>query len=107
MSSAFRTVFLTALIALVGCSGFTLGPTIEKRTIIVHAGTGIEILDQVTVKAHLLTDDGHDTFEQDIGGWVCLHPDHWDAVKREIARLRHKCHEDDPPPPPTSTEPGH
>lgn len=77
-----------------GCSGLTLGPTIERRAIIVHPGVGIEILDNVTVEARAIREDGPtDTFEQDIGGWIAMPPDHWDTVKREIKRLREKAGE--------------
>jgi hypothetical protein len=91
-----------SLFLLVGCSGFAIGPTIERKAIIVRAGTGIEILDQVTVKGHVLkdsTDDKVESFEQDIGGWIAMHPDHWEAVKREINRLRVKVGEAKPPNP--------
>lgn len=75
-----------------GCSGLTIGPTIERKVIIVKSGTGIEVLDQVTVKARLLQ-NGRLHFKQDIGGWVAMHPDHWESVKKEIIRLRKKAGE--------------
>lgn len=85
----------SALVLLQGCSGFALGPTIERKTIIVKAGTAIEVVSQTTVDARLLSDTGAgDVFEQDVGGWVMMHPDHWDAVKREIKRLRVKAGEE-------------
>jgi hypothetical protein len=80
-----------SLLFAVGCN-ITLGPIVETKTIIVKPGTGIEILDQVTVHAHLLKDGGEkaDVFEQDIGGWVAIHPEHWQAVKNKIAQYKEK-----------------
>lgn len=74
-----------------GCSGLTIGPKVETRVIIVQPGLPVEILDSVVVSARVLRRDGDaptDVFQQDIGGWVAMHPGHWDSLKREIARLR-------------------
>lgn len=72
-----------------GCEGLTLGPVITRKAIIVRAGTAIEVVENVSVEARILTDNGEsDVFEQDIGGWITLHPDHWDAVQSEFERLR-------------------
>lgn len=86
---------LTALIASQGCSGFTLGPVVEKKAIIVRAGTAIEIVEQIKVEARILREDGpSDIFQQDVGGWITMHPDHWEALKREMTRLRKKAGEE-------------
>lgn len=82
---------LAAIIFLLpfsGC-GLTLGPTVEKKAIIVRAGTAIEIIEDEEVMARILTGDGNsDLFSQNVGGWIAMHPDHWDALKREIDRLK-------------------
>lgn len=79
-------MLLVLLLLLNGC-GLTLGPVIERKTIIVRAGTAIECLEQIEVKAHTLKRP-KEVFQQDIGGWIIMHPDHWEALKREIERLR-------------------
>lgn len=89
--TAKLTLIACAILAcsLYGCS-LTLGPVTEKKAVIVQSGTGVEILENRTVRCHLLSDkDGTvDELRQDIGGWVAMHPDHWQAVKSTIARLR-------------------
>lgn len=76
-------------------SGCTIGPVIETRAIVVKSGTPIEVLEQIKVKARILTDTNGeiDVFKQDIGGWITMHPDHWISLKKEIERLRKKCDE--------------
>jgi len=73
-----------------GCSGFTLGPVIERKAVIVQAGTAIEVVETVEVLAWELgaNSEDADVFLQPIGGWICMHPDHWAALRREIKRLR-------------------
>ena len=86
--------------SLAGCSGLTLGPTIEKKLVVVRAGTAIEVTENTTVKCRLLTpaDGKTDIFEQDIGGWVMMHPDHWETLRSEFKRLQIKCGEAKGPP---------
>ncbi|MBN2714106.1 MAG: hypothetical protein JXR97_16930 [Planctomycetes bacterium] len=95
MARATTTVLMILVCSLLtGCS-VTLGPRVEKKTVIVKAGMPLEILENVTVEAKLLkAPDGEvDVFEQDIGGWVAMPPEHWGSVKKEINRLRAKCGE--------------
>lgn len=88
-------ILILGYILMMGCSGLTIGPVVEKKAIIVRAGTAIEIVEQVEVDARLLKKDGAtDIFQQDVGGWVTMHPDHWDALKREVERLRKKAGEE-------------
>ncbi len=42
------------------------------------------ILDNVTVKARLLTDEGGKVVEQDVGGWIAMPRPHWEALKRAL-----------------------
>lgn len=82
---------------LVGCSGLTLGPTVERTAVIVRAGTAVEIVEDVAVTARVLKEDGTtEEFQQHVGGWITMHPDHWETLKREFARLRIKAGEAGP-----------
>lgn len=73
-------------LALAGCSGLTLGPRVETRVVVIRAGTAVEILENHTLHARVL--NAETTFQQDVGGWIAMHPDHWEALKREVQRLR-------------------
>lgn len=96
IQSACAILACSLLAFLAGCSsGLTFGPTIERRAIVVRAGTGVEILTQVEVEARVLPESSpenravkSDIFKQDVGGWIALHPDHWESVKREVMRLQ-------------------
>ncbi len=66
----------------VGCD-LSLGPKVATKYLIVHPGKPLQVLSQAKVKARLLDGSG-DAVEQDIGGWICLPPDHWDAIKRAL-----------------------
>lgn len=88
------TGIVTLLLLLPGCGGLTLGPTIERKAIIVNAGVPIEVLENVEVEARVLGPDGpSETFTQDIGGWITMHPSHYKTVKEEMERLRKKAGE--------------
>jgi len=43
----------------------------------------MQILENKAVRGRVL-DGGGDAVEQDIGGWITMPPDHWDAVKRKL-----------------------
>jgi hypothetical protein len=83
-------------VALAGCD-ITLGPKTEVRAVIVTPGLPVEIIENQKVKAHVLTEAQTEKggevnpFYQDVGGWIAMPPEHWQAVKREIERLRKKC----------------
>lgn len=61
-----------------GC--FTLGPRVETRFVIVHQGQPIQVLDNRTVRGRRIGDDAVAT--QDIGGWMAMPRDHFDALMR-------------------------
>jgi hypothetical protein len=87
-------IWACSLLLLFGCSGLTIGPVVEKKAIIVHAGTAIEILEDIEVDAHLLQDVGTtNTFRVNVGGWIAMHPDHWDSLKKDYQRLKVKAGE--------------
>ena len=70
------------LLLLCGC-GLTLGPTVKTEYVIVHPGKPLEVLENATVKGKVL-DGTADPVRQDIGGWVVMPQDHWNAVKRRL-----------------------
>jgi len=77
------------VICLTGCN-VTLGPRVEKKMIIVQAGTPIEVLTQTVVDCRVLTETGMgevDVCQQDIGGWIMMHPDHWKSLKLKYKEL--------------------
>ena len=83
-----------SLILLAGCSGFAIGPTVEIRSIVVRAGVPIEVMENETVDARVMKEDGPtDIFQQDIGGWITMPPDHWETFKKEYERLKKKAGE--------------
>lgn len=86
---------LFLILVLCGC-GLTLGPRVETNLIILKPGLPIEILENRTVKAHLLTDKegAVKIFKQDIGAWISMPPEHWESIKKEMERLRKKCGEE-------------
>jgi hypothetical protein len=91
-----KRVACILLLLLTACGGLTIGPTIERKAIIVHAGTPIVVMESVTVEAVVMADkdvEDADVFEQEVGGWVMMHPDHWVSVKNEMQRLRLKAGE--------------
>ena len=83
-------IWACSLLLVCGCD-VTLGPKVEKKGIVVKSGTGIEVLKNVTVPGKVMSpnpDGEYDEIQQDIGGWITMHPDHWDTVKRNIKDLR-------------------
>jgi hypothetical protein len=90
-----RILACSIIVFLISGCDVTLGPKTEVKTIIVKPGSGVEVLSDVVVNARLLSgvDGNTDIFRQDIGGWIAVHPDHWQSVKNEINRLREKCGE--------------
>jgi hypothetical protein len=67
---------------LAGCKGgLTLGPTIQREVVVVHAGQPVVIRENVTVKAHR-ADAPDAPFEVDIGGWIAMPPEQFDELMR-------------------------
>jgi hypothetical protein len=61
-----------------------IGPQ-EKETItILHPGRPIKILRNCTVDARPLKDEQAKPAKVDVGGWIAMPPDHWDAVTLSI-----------------------
>lgn len=65
-------------------SACTIGPQVKTEFVIVRTGRPLEILENVTVRARRLEDET--VARQDIGGWVCMPRDHWEAVRRALEK---------------------
>ena len=65
-----------------GCD-LTLGPKVKTRYVIVKPGKPLRVLENKVVKVRVLKGEG-DPIAQDVGGWVAMPEEHWDAVKRKI-----------------------
>ena len=80
-----RKILLISGLILLCCGswGCTIGPRIATKYIIVHPGKPIEVLENRKIKGILLEDPG-DPVTMDIGGWVAMPPEHWEAVTRAL-----------------------
>ena len=87
--SALTILACSVLLLAAGC-GLTLGPIAKTRYVIVKPGLPVEILESKVVRCRLVKDAKGDAVLQDVGGWVAMHPDHWQSVKAEVERLRKK-----------------
>lgn len=83
-----KLLWMVGLILLVcgnsGCD-LTLGPKTKTEYVIVHTGKPLEILENRSVKGRVIDGSGA-AVEQDVGGWVVMPPDHWEAVKRKLEK---------------------
>lgn len=78
------------LIAIALCFGIaacdlTLGPKVKTKLIVMRPGKPFHILENRKVRGRLLNEGG-DTVAQDVGGWVAMPLDHWEAIKRTLQR---------------------
>ena len=80
-------------LSLLGCS---LRPSVTDNYVIVQAGSPIRVLDTkdrkhkpVSVYGSLMEDESKKA-QQDITGWVCMPPDHWDVIKRMLEKNAQK-----------------
>ena len=69
---------LPTLIFLSGCD-LTLGPKVKTEYLFIHAGVPCRVVDDVTVRVRLDKENAA-TVKQNIGGWVVLHPDHFEKL---------------------------
>ena len=72
---------LICLLTLVSGCALTLGPQTKTVYTLVHPGRPIQILDKAVIRGRVLDGTG-DAVRQDVGGWVCMPMDHFDALKR-------------------------
>lgn len=84
MKDKLRFPLLTTLLcfALSGC-GVTVGPRVETQVVILRPGNPVRILENRRMKSQALT-GSEEIISQDVGGWVSMPPEHWDAVKRQL-----------------------
>jgi hypothetical protein len=76
---------MTCFCAISGC-GLTLGPTVKREFIVVKPGSPVLILENRTVEGQRL--DGQGPANVDIGGWVAMPQEHFDALKRAAEGVR-------------------
>jgi hypothetical protein len=70
--------------ALSGC-GVTVGPRVETQVVILRPGNPVRILENRRMKSQALT-GSEEILSQDVGGWVSMPPEHWEAVKRQLEK---------------------
>lgn len=92
LSWACSSIVAAVLLCCASCD-LTLGPKIERRAIIIASGVPVEIIESRKLECHALNETEVNPFQQDVGGWIAMPPDHWKTVKSEIERLRKKCGE--------------
>jgi len=81
-------IFLCLCVLMMSCflnSGcdLTLGPKTKTVYTIVFPGKPLEILEPVKVRGKVL-DGAGDPVIQDVGGWIVMPREHFDAMKRAI-----------------------
>ena len=79
LSLKYPILMTCSLMIFASC---TLGPRVKTETIIVRAGRPLLITENVTVKGQIAGSD--EQVHQDIGGWIALPEDHWDALMRAL-----------------------
>lgn len=72
-----------------GCD-LTLGPKVKTEILILHPGSPCRILTPGKVRVQVLTDKNGNTAMQDVGAWVAMPPEHWEAVKRTLEKAKAK-----------------
>lgn len=77
----FLPILTISCFAISGCDGPTIGPRVETKTVIVYPGQPLQILSNVKVTGRRLADD--DQVVQDIGGWVAMPREHFEALARK------------------------
>ena len=83
-----RKRILTLCVLMMSCfanSGcVTLGPKVETRTVIYRPGKPGLILENVRVPVQQL--ETKYITHQDVGGWVTMPPEHWEAIERALKK---------------------
>jgi hypothetical protein len=70
----------TALHALPMAAGCQ--QVIETKYVIVHPGSPMQATENQRLRGRTLAGDA--IAEQDVGGWIMMPPDHWDALRRRL-----------------------
>jgi len=79
------TMTLICLLSAASGCGLTLGPVTKTEYVLIHPGKPLTALENKTVRARVLDGTG-DAVKQDIGGWIMLPPDHWEAIKKRLEK---------------------
>lgn len=86
-----RSRFL-CLVAMLLClpnlaCGLAIGPQTKTEYLILHPGRPMQVLENGKVKGRVVDGTG-EAVEQDMGGWVAMPSDHWEAVKRGLEQKK-------------------
>ena len=78
-----RQILRAGLMMTLACSmslACTLGPRVRTEVVLVTPGRPLQVTQNVTVKGQILGTD--QPVKQDIGGWIAMPRDHFDALMR-------------------------
>jgi len=93
-SSAMKDLGFVLCFGVLLCAGctITLGPQIERNTVVLRPGTPVEILKNVSVPGRPISkevkDGEYPEITVDVGGWIAMDPLHWDIFKKQHNELR-------------------
>jgi hypothetical protein len=73
------------LISVSGCD-LTLGPKVKTVYTLIQPGKPLEVLESMKARGRVVGSTG-DPVMQDIGGWIVMPPEHWDAIERALKEL--------------------
>ena len=74
---------MTIFCASSGCDGITLGPRVKTEYVVIHSGRPLQILQNKKITGRVLDGSGA-AVDQDIGGWVAMPMEHWEALVRSL-----------------------
>lgn len=63
-------------------SACTLGPRVRTETIVIRPGRPLLVTENVTVTGQVVGSD--QIVKQDIGGWMAMPQEHFEALKRAV-----------------------
>lgn len=78
---------MTSCLLSSGCD-LTLGPKVKTQYVIVHPGKPLEILSTQTVVGRVLDGSNVEPVMQDVGGWIVMPREHWEAVERVLGQIK-------------------
>ena len=76
-------VLIPSCFATLGCD-ITVGPKTKTKIVMVKPGLPIRIVQNAKVLGKPLRADDIEPIRIDVGGWVCMPEEHWQALKRSI-----------------------
>lgn len=82
----FALLLLVPILSVtLGCTGLTLGPQVRTEYVISHAGKPVQILENKDLVVRTLDGQGSPVVK-DVGGWVAMPLDHWQALKTVLEK---------------------